>query len=176
MNDHTSSTRSTNKRLIWLGILAIAVVALDQISKAWIRGNLAVGETSDLWRGVVHLSHVHNYGAAWSILSGQSWLLIFVTIIVVGVVLSVAKSFVQKSAIGAWSVGLIVGGAIGNLIDRVSQGYVTDMIDVDTSWGFLRTFPVFNLADSALTMGVFLMLWLSLLPEKTAKNASEVAT
>ena len=169
---NTSRTRSTRKRLTLLAILAIVVVALDQLSKAWIRNNLAVGETFDVIPNVVHLSHVHNHGAAWSMLSGQRWLLIFVTVAVVGVVLSMAKSFVQKSAIGAWSIGLILGGAIGNLIDRVSQGYVTDMIDMDTSWSFLRAFPVFNLADSALTAGVFLMLWLSLLPEKSTKAAS----
>ncbi len=163
---NTSSTRFTNKRLILLGVLALVVVALDQLAKAWIRGNLAVGDEIVLVPNVVHLSHVLNRGAAWSMLSGQRWLLVFVTIAVVGAILSVARGLVQKSALGAWSIGLILGGALGNLIDRVLHGHVTDMIDMDTSLSFVRTFPVFNLADSALTMGVILLLWLSLWPGK----------
>lgn len=168
---NTSSTR-TKKRLVFLAILALVVVALDQMSKAWIRGNLAVGQDLDVISGVMHLTHVHNHGAAWSMLAGQRWLLIGVTFIVVGVVLSVARGLCEKSAIGAWSIGFIVGGAIGNLIDRVWQGYVTDMIDMDTTIGFVRTFPVFNLADSALTAGVILMLVMSLWPEKSAKTSA----
>lgn len=172
---NTSSTRTTRKRLTLLGILAIVVVALDQLSKTWIRGNLRVGETSDVWRGVVHLSHVHNYGAAWSMLSGQRWLLILVTIGVVAVLLSIARGLVEKSALGAWSIGLILGGALGNLVDRILFGHVTDMIDLDTSVGFLRTFPIFNLADSALTMGVFLLILQTLKPEKPAPK-TEIVT
>lgn len=171
---NTSSTRSTHKRLILLGVLAFVVVALDQISKAWIRANLVVGDEIVVVPNVVHLSHVLNRGAAWSLLSGQRWLLIVITIVVIGAILSASRSLVERGVLGAWSVGLISGGALGNLVDRIFHGQVTDMIDMDTSWNVVRNFPVFNLADSALTLGVCLLGFHLMRGEKSAAKTDVV--
>jgi signal peptidase II len=158
--------------MIALLALAAIVVILDQASKAWIRANLQHGEEIVLWPGVVHLSHVLNYGAAWGVLSGQRWLLIAVSVLVMAGVLAVARGMVERSVWQMWALGLIVGGAVGNLIDRVLAGAVTDMIDMDTSWQWLRNFPVFNLADSALTAGVLILLGHTLWSER-AHTATE---
>ncbi len=136
---------------------AIATVVLDQVSKAWVRGALVPGEERPLWTGVVHLSHVWNKGAAWGMLSGKRWLLIAITLGVLVFAFRMARPLASRGAVPACGLGFIIGGALGNLIDRAWFGYVTDMIDMDTSWAWLRTFPVFNLADSALTLGVGLL-------------------
>ncbi len=144
--------------LILLLAVVLLALLLDQLSKAWIRGNLAPGDVIPVWPGVMHLSHVWNYGAAWGMLSGQRLVLVGFSILVLVGAASMALDFVRRGRLATVGLGLIVGGAIGNLIDRVLQGYVTDMIDMDTGWQWLRNFPVFNVADSALTVGVCLLL------------------
>ncbi len=152
--------------------LAIVVVSLDQMAKAWVRANIALGGEFPVWSGVVHLTYILNRGAAWSMLSGQRWLLVFITVAVVGAIIAASRHLVERGALGAWSVGLILGGAVGNLVDRIGHGAVTDMIDMDTSWHWIHDFPVFNLADSALTLGVFLLILQSLRGETTIAKTS----
>jgi signal peptidase II len=140
-----------------IGVVLVTLL-LDQLSKAWIRSNLAPGDTIAVWPGVMHLSHVWNRGAAWGMLSGQRLLLVGFSIVVLIGAASMARDFVRRGRLATAGLGLIVGGAIGNLIDRVLLGHVTDMVDMDTGWQWLRNFPVFNVADSALTVGVCLLL------------------
>jgi signal peptidase II len=163
------------RRLLTLIAIAVAVLLLDQLSKLWIRGNIAPGAHIAVWPGVVHLSHVWNRGAAWGMLSGQRAVLIGVSILVLCGAASMARDFVQRGWVATVGLGLIVGGAIGNLIDRIFLGHVTDMIDMDTGWRWLRTFPVFNLADSALTLGVCLLLWHFLRGEEPASDEAQAS-
>jgi signal peptidase II len=142
---------------IFAGVALITLV-LDQASKAWIRAALPMGEQLPLWPGWVHLSHVLNHGAAWGILGGQRIVLIAVTLLVLVGVLTAASQIVARGGVAATGLGLILGGALGNLIDRALRGAVTDMIDLDTPVLWLQNFPVFNVADSALTVGVCLLL------------------
>ena len=165
-----SSTGIVRRRLIAMIGLALVVVVLDQASKAWVRANVPLSGELALWPGVVHLSHVLNRGAAWNMLAGQRWLLVAITVAVIGGIVAASRHLVTRGVICVLAVGLIMGGAVGNLFDRIAHGAVTDMIDVDTSWNFLRTFPVFNLADSALTLGVVLLLLHSLRSE-TSRDA-----
>ncbi len=137
---------------------AILSLLADQLSKIWIRARLPEGESIDFLTGVMHLEHVQNRGAAWGVLSGQKWLLILFTLVVIGVILHSAREVAQRSALAALGFGLILGGAVGNLTDRILFGHVTDFFDLDTPFSALQTFPVFNVADSALTVGVVLML------------------
>jgi signal peptidase II len=150
-----AAERSRLTLLVAIGLLALL---LDQWSKAWIRSNLAPGEGIAVWPGVMHLSHVWNRGAAWGMLSGQRLVLVGFSVLVLVGVASMVRDFAQRGHLATVGLGLIVGGAIGNLIDRVLLGHVTDMFDMDTGWHWLRTFPVFNVADSALTVGVCLLL------------------
>jgi signal peptidase II len=154
-------------------LAAVIALLLDQGSKIYIRSRLSEGASSDLIPGWIHLEHVHNYGAAWGVLSGQKWLLIGFTLAVMVLVAMSAREVVARGKMAALGFGLILGGALGNLVDRVAFGYVTDFFDLDTPVEWLRTFPVFNVADSALTVGVVLMLLSLLRPRRTASTAPQ---
>ncbi len=144
----------------WLALAALVVV-LDQASKAWITAafrlneNLAVAPFFDLvW--------VYNVGAAFSFLAGASgWQRWFFIALALGISLWIVAMLRQHAAdrLLATSLALILGGAVGNVIDRVSHGAVVDFLDFHYA-GY--HFPAFNLADSAISLGVALMLWHSL--------------
>jgi signal peptidase II len=156
-------------------VVASVVVALDQFFKLWIRRTLPPGETIVLLPGWLHLSHSLNSGAAWGMMSGQRWLLVAISLGVSFFIVQLAREYSARGALALSALGLILGGAIGNLIDRVAFGHVTDMIDLDTPFEILRTFPVFNIADSALTIGVILLILDFLLhrePEKIVNRKS----
>jgi signal peptidase II len=153
-----ASKKDSVKSLLPFLVVAVVVVLLDQLCKLWIRSTLAPGDTIDVLPGWVHLSHSHNTGAAWGMFSGQRWFLILVSVAVSVFIVQLARDFATRGVLALSALGLIFGGAIGNLVDRIAFGHVTDMIDVDTSLEFLRTFPVFNIADSALTIGVILLI------------------
>ena len=137
---------------------ALLTVVLDQMLKIYIRDAIPLGGRIEAWPGVFHLSHVQNFGAAWGALSGQKALLVFITIAVLAGAIWNAKRVAQRGFLPALALGFIVGGALGNLYDRLVFGHVTDMIDFDTNLRVLANFPVFNLADAALTLGVILMM------------------
>ena len=143
--------------LKWLGLSLLAVI-LDQVSK------LVVSHSMQLYQSInimpcVNLTYVHNTGAAFSFLSEaggwQRWFfaaLAIIISIVIAVWLSRLKSHETLLAV---SLSLVLGGAIGNLIDRLAYGYVIDFLDVYVpSWHW----PAFNVADSVITLGVVLML------------------
>ena len=144
--------------LSWFAGAALMALGLDQLSKIWIRANLPEGGQLPLLPSWIHLEHIKNHGAAWGVLSGQKWLLIAFTIAVTALVVSSAREVSRRGKLAAIGFGWILGGALGNLLDRVMFGYVTDFFDLDTPVRWLQTFPVFNVADSALTGGVILML------------------
>ncbi|HEU4906167.1 MAG TPA: signal peptidase II [Solirubrobacterales bacterium] len=137
------------------GALAILTIALDQGAKALIESNLVTGEQVEVL-GPLSLTLAHNSGVAFGLASGGGAALIALTAIALGFVVALfARSPTRP---GMWlAVGLLGGGAVGNLIDRVRAGAVTDYIDV-LSW------PPFNLADVAITLGV-VVLALSYLAE-----------
>lgn len=139
-------------------LAAILSLAADQGSKIWIRAQLPAGARLELVPDWIHLEHVRNFGAAWGVLSGQKWLLVAFTVLVIGVIGLSAREVAARGRLAATGFGLILGGAVGNLIDRIVFGHVTDFFDLDTPFPILQTFPVFNIADSALTVGVVLML------------------
>jgi signal peptidase II len=154
------------------GLVALVVVVLDQLCKFWIRSTLPAGTTREVLPGWVHLSHSLNDGAAWGMMSGQRWLLILISIGVSIFIIKLAREFTARGVLALSALGLIFGGAIGNLIDRIAFGHVTDMIDLDTPLEILRTFPVFNIADSALTIGVILLILDFLLRREPEKNVN----
>jgi signal peptidase II len=146
-------------------IAAVIAFILDQLSKYFVRINLSYGESAPAIDGLFHFEHVHNYGAAWGVFSGQQIPLILFTVFVTGFILFSAREITSHGKLPSIGFGMILGGALGNLVDRIWQGYVTDFIDLDTPFRIIETFPVFNIADSALTVGVVLML-LSLILNK----------
>lgn len=158
-------------RLFWL--TAALCIVLDQISKAWVRAAIPYNGTVPLLPGWVHLTHVNNLGAAWGVLTGQRWLLVAVAVGVVAMVGSACRDVVRRGPLSGCGLGLILGGAIGNLLDRIVAGRVTDFIDLDTPVAYLRTFPVWNVADAALTVGAVCLILSFLLPSPQKHGGTE---
>ncbi len=145
------------KLALSLGV-AVLVVVLDQLSKLWVRANLIPGEALPVI-GRLTLTYVRNTGSAFGLLANQTFLLIIITIVVVIIILLFLHYLSPVTALSVISIGLILGGAVGNLTDRLypSLGYVTDFVDVRL-WGNLH-WPVFNLADAAITVGIFAFIY-----------------
>lgn len=134
------------------GVLAAALLVLDQWLKVWITANLPLGESMPFLPGFVELLTVHNYGAAWSSFSGQRVMLLGVTAVIIGAVLFVLARRIVRHPLGVAACCLVVSGGIGNLIDRFRVGYVVDMFHFE----FWPSYPVFNVADICVVCGAVL--------------------
>ena len=141
-------------------ILAALVVVLDQVVKYLTRANIALGEHLDFIPGF-DLTYIQNTGAAFSILSQHTWILTALSG-VVSLILAVmlAKNYFPET-IAKFSMALLLGGAIGNFIDRLFFGFVTDMFATT-----FMDFPVFNVADMGVVVGGFLLCFYVLLTMK----------
>lgn len=134
-------------------LLAItaSVFFLDQASKYLISKILSLGESQAVIRGIVYFTLVHNRGAAFGILKNQVFLFIISAVFsILLIYLNLKNSKARHTALSLVALSLILGGALGNLCDRLIFGYVIDFID-------LRVWPVFNLADSAISAGAVLL-------------------
>ena len=136
---------------MWYIVLLAACVAGDQLLKGWVVTHLAVGESAPLLPGVVQLTRLHNTGAAWSSFSGKTGLLAAVTIVLMLAVAWLLVKRIVRHPLGVTAGVLVLGGGIGNVIDRVCRGYVVDMLDLQ----FVE-YPIFNLADCFVVIGVVL--------------------
>ena len=136
---------------MWYIVLLAACVAGDQLLKGWVVSHLAVGESAPLLPGVVQLTRLHNTGAAWSSFSGKTGLLAAVTIVLMLAVAWLLVKRIVRHPLGVTAGVLVLGGGIGNVIDRVCRGYVVDMLDLQ----FVE-YPIFNLADCFVVIGVVL--------------------
>lgn len=136
--------KTKTKQNITIAAILVGIVALDQILKA-----VFTGEHFVLIPNILSVSYQQNTGAAWSILDGKVKLLALLTIVFLAVLITFDHFFKQKNWLYTVAYGLVLGGAVGNLFDRIVFGFVKDFIKLD----FIN-FPVFNIADSALTIGV----------------------
>jgi len=143
------------RRVVLLAVIALSVIALDLITKIIAVALLTPGESPRILGGLVYFSLIRNPGAAFSMATGMTWLLALVAIGVVVVIIRMAPRL--RSTAWAISLGLVLGGACGNLIDRIFrspgflQGHVVDFVSVFGPNA--QYFPVFNVADSAITIG-----------------------
>ena len=140
-------SKLTRKYALFAAIGAAAVVFVDQYVKMLVSVSMEPGEAGALLPGLFRLERVHNYGAAWSSFSGARWLLVGVTAAGLGALAYLALRIVRHP-LGVWALWLVIGGGVGNLIDRLRQGYVVDMIAAE-----FISFPVFNIADIFVTCG-----------------------
>jgi len=156
--------------LPYLGLLG-AVVLLDQATKALVVARLGLHEYTEVVDGLLSISHVHNRGAAFGVLSDASvpYQHLLLAGLSVVALLAIAYYFVRLPP-AAWlprtALALVLGGAVGNLIDRIRLGYVVDFVHVfwrDHVW------PDFNVADSAITVGVVLLV-LDILRERRGEG------
>ncbi|MCH4057811.1 MAG: signal peptidase II [Lactobacillaceae bacterium] len=135
-------------------VFGILVIGADQWLKSWISSSLAIQQQVTLVPGWLSLTNIRNTGAAWSSFEGQTWFFYLITIIALAIVIPLLiKAYRQKNSVTFYTgLVLIIAGTIGNFIDRASQGYVVDMFQLD-----FVNFPIFNIADMALTVGVILL-------------------
>ncbi|WP_025027680.1 signal peptidase II [Caldalkalibacillus mannanilyticus] len=140
-------------------VIALVVFLLDQGTKKLVMDRMALGESIPILSDIFFLTSHRNPGAAFGILPNQRWFFIIVTIIVViGIIYYLIKLKNTKKLLSI-SLGLILGGALGNFLDRVLYGEVVDFLDVKIRLGqFYYDYPIFNIADSALVIGVILLL------------------
>lgn len=147
----------------FLGAAAL-ILALDQASKYLVRANLALGESIPS-QGWLRLTHISNTGASFGLFSGRSFALAITGAIGILALALYYKYLSSRGALIRAALGLQLGGATGNLIDRLRLGYVTDFFDVG-AW------PVFNLADSGIVVGVALVIGFLLLKGRDSQTTA----
>ena len=153
------------KKYSLFAVVATLCLVLDQITKVYFERNYALGQFKVLIDNHLYLTHVRNPGAAFGILADSTWRLpFFLTVALIAVVgiLWYLRALPESARWMHFSLGLIFGGAVGNLIDRIRLGEVIDFIGVH--W-YQYHWPAFNVADSAICVGVAILLLLSLREE-----------
>jgi signal peptidase II len=134
-----------------LMVAALVVLVLDQWTKYIVVGQFLPGESRVFIPRALYWTYVQNHAGAFGLFGTQSWLLVVMAIAVLGVFWFAFREFAARSLLVRIAFGAIVGGAIGNIVDRFHYGYVVDFIDA-------RWWPVFNVADSCITIGVALLI------------------
>jgi len=132
---------------IWrMLILASIIIAFDWLTKRWVLHALALGESRPV-TSFFSLTHVHNTGSAFGLFQGNNQALLILALLILGFLIYSARGLYEEA--GRWGeigVGLVLGGAVGNVLDRFQFGHVVDFLD-------FRIWPVFNIADSAISVG-----------------------
>lgn len=136
-------------------IISIILLCIDQISKLLIVNLLTKTDSITIIKNFFYLTYINNDGAAFSILVGKRILLILIAVLVIVMLIRYIKKNNIQNKLELVSISLIIGGSLGNLIDRVVRGYVIDFLDFKI---FNYNFPIFNLADTFIVIGVFLLL------------------
>ena len=136
-------------------ILSIIFIIIDQASKLIVINTLSKKKSVEVIKSFFYLTYTNNNGAAFSILTGKRVILIIVTLIVIGILIYYIRKTKVKENINKIALSLVIGGSIGNLIDRIVRGAVVDFLDFKI---FGYNYPIFNLADTFIVLGVFLLL------------------
>ena len=147
------------KDYAFLFLVAGSIILLDQLSKSWVRSNLGINEIlrPDLWlTQYARIVHVKNYGAAFGMFQSLGNVFMVLSIIVSAVIIYYYPQVPRQDWLVRLALRMLLGGAVGNLLDRLYQGYVTDYLSVGA-------FPVFNIADASISCGVavlFIGMWM----------------
>lgn len=153
---------SERRRTAFAAVGALLVLVFDQASKAVVRKALPLNEPVEVVPRFFYLRHALNDGAAWSILSGARWLLVAVSVAVLAILVAKRRDIVgELGRLGPWVFALLCGGVAGNLVDRLLTGRVVDFLDF--VFGTYH-YPTFNIADSAICVGMALYLLAAFLP------------
>lgn len=151
--------RLKNKSVIFNYISAmlcgILVLILDQLTKYAVMNSFELGESREFLNGFIDLVYIHNRGAAWGMLSGKTYVLLAISIVLMAVCVVVLFRFANKNKLIFWALTFVVSGGIGNLIDRIFRnGNVVDFLHFE----FWPDFPVFNIADCSIVLGAGLLI------------------
>lgn len=140
------------KKIVFISAVCLIV---DQLSKALLEHFLELNQSIDIVPSFFSITYVRNEGAAWSLFSGNQVFLILMSFIALYIIYTYFIKNKFLNTLELWSYGLLLGGIFGNLIDRVFRGFVTDFFDFTI---FNYHFPVFNIADIGIVIGVFLTI------------------
>jgi len=139
---------------VYYYIIAAVIILIDQVTKWLIVRNMQIGENITVIENFFYITSHRNRGAAWGILEGQMWFFYIITaVVIVGLIYYIQKHTKENKVMGV-ALGFMLGGAIGNFIDRLFRKEVVDFIN---TYIFSYDFPIFNIADSALCIGVALL-------------------
>ena len=148
---------------ILMAVFCVGAVALDQLTKYWVVQNIQPFEQIPVIPGIFHLTYTENTGAAFSSLEGQRWLFVLVLLAFAAFIIwEFPKKRLAFTNLERWMIVSIFAGGVGNMIDRLYQGFVVDMIEVE----FMR-FAVFNVADIFITCGCIALIAHLVLVNKT---------
>ena len=155
-----------------IGIAALLVLSMDQWSKAWVRSHLAPMDSWGIIPGAEKyftITRASNTGAAFGMFKGGGMFFVVVAVVIISAILYYAYRMEEQSLLLSLALGLELGGALGNLVDRIRFGQVTDFIDFKL-WPRYNLWPTFNLADAAITIGVLLMAYVFLTMEDAGQE------
>lgn len=167
------------RRLPWLLLIAMAIISADRITKNWVIHNVPFGGAIPVVPGLLRITHWLNEGAAFSLFADSAspqrvrWALISFSIVAALAVLGILYRLSQRFSLISVALALILGGALGNLHDRIVYSSVVDFIEVHI---FSYHWPDFNVADSAIVTGACLLLLDSLLPRRTQPTTTAEST
>jgi signal peptidase II len=148
-------------------LLAVVVILFDQVTKWVVVQTMRLGQSIPIIENFFYLTSHRNRGAAWGILEGQMWFFYIITVIVIVFVVYYLQTQGKKQPLLGTALALILGGAIGNFIDRLFRKEVVDFLDV---YIFSYDYPIFNIADSALVVGVGLIIIQTFLDSRSVKE------
>ncbi|QST01514.1 signal peptidase II [Pontibacillus sp. ALD_SL1] len=148
---------------MWYYVLAIVIILIDQLTKWIIDTQMKLLESIPVIEDVFYITSHRNKGAAWGMLEGQFWFFYIITVFVIAFVIYYIQKYTKDNPLLGISLGLILGGAVGNFIDRIFRKEVVDFLDVYIG---SYDFPIFNVADSALVVGVGLVFIATILDER----------
>ena len=146
-------------RILLVAGVAVLVFAIDRVTKAWVSENIPLGTARPVVGDYVRIVHAQNTGAAFGLLPERTTLLSVLSVVAVLAIVYYYRQIASNSSLVSATLGMQLGGAFGNLLDRVRQGYVVDFVDVGI--GDVR-FWAFNVADSSIVVGIILVtvaLW-----------------
>ncbi|MBI3027239.1 signal peptidase II [Candidatus Woesearchaeota archaeon] len=141
------------KKIQLVLLVALPVLILDQFTKFLIKQNFQLNQSTPIIKNIFHLTYVTNTGSAFGLFKGLNVFFILFSIVVIIAIFHYLKKIKNDEKLLQFSAGLLLGGTIGNLIDRLAYEYVIDFID-------FRIWPVFNVADSAVTISILFMIFL----------------
>lgn len=132
-------------------VMIVIILLIDQITKLWINASMSLGESMTLIKGFFKITNVHNTGAAWSIFEGNMVFFYLITIVFVIAMIYFYRNSEEADRMTKFGIVLMMAGAVGNFVDRIALQYVRDFLDF-IILGY--DFPVFNVADMSLCIGV----------------------
>ena len=156
--------------MIWYYVIALFIIGIDQLTKWIIVSTMELGERITVIENFFYITSHRNSGAAWGILQGQMLFFYIVTaVVVIGIIYYIQK-FAKNDTLLAIGLSFVLGGAIGNFIDRLFHQEVVDFADF---YIFNYNFPIFNVADSALTIGVIIVIIATIMDERKKGKAKK---